>query len=727
MNQTDHPAAGPRPRIAPGRGLHAARWMWMLAAFLLAACSGDGTGPPPPPVPVEAVTLAGAPDDVVLAGTTVQLTATVVGASGIILSDRPVTWQSSDAAIATVSATGAVSVVGMGSVTITASAEGKQASATLDARAGGQLGPLGGTLRLLDGKITVTAPQGSFQFPTMLLFRPAVSAPPDPRSVPGTAFEMEPYVLSASPPPSLTLAYDPTRLPAGVTEAGLQLYRVVDGQWRVVPGSVADTERKTVRGVVFAGGTYAVAAAAPSTVAIDGALVGGAVYVGQTRPLQAAPLDVRGDTLRGRTITWSTSDPGRATVDAAGNVTGQGAGTATITATVEGVQGVVTVTVLARPVASWGGAEWTTLQGNARHDGHVAATLDPISFRELWAKPTGDFPRQVATGSGRVFISTGIFSPKQLTAFDAATGAVSWTRTFSPAELISSPAYANGRVYVLVSGPNAALWAFDAVDGTVRFTEPYADRHFSVSAPVVVSGGVYLGGRSGSGGAVYRLDALTGEEVWQAPLPGGDGQSPAVADGRVLAFSMTGLHDDSDLTAVDAADGSVESTVSTSIQVVGGTPVLGGAGNVLATTGGQLASIRLLNGNLAWSMPGSFGTYPAVGDGVVYASRASDVVAVRESDGSLLWTWTPKRGVPWGPPLVTDNLLFISTQVVGPGGVPQYVTDAIDLATGKQVWSYPAGGFLAMGADGTLFIAANGTLTSSGTYSNGTLTAIDVR
>ena len=722
MNKINHPPAGPQPRTARAGRQHATRWIWALAVSVLAACGGDGTGTPDP---VAAVTLQGVPTDIVLAGTTVQLSATTTSASGATLSNRTVTWQSSDLTIATVGATGTVSVVGTGSVTITASSEGKQASATLDARAGGQMGPAGGTLLLLDGKIRVTAPPNAFQFPTMLLFRPATSAPPEPRSVPGTTFDMEPYALSFSIPPVLTLAYDPAQLPAGVTEAGLQLYHVVDGSWRVVFGSVVDTVQNTVRGALVVGGTYAVAAGAPSTVAIDGELAGGGLYVGQTRSLRAVPLDVQGDTLHGRTITWSTSDASRATVDAAGNVTGRGAGTVTLTATVEGVPGVATVTVLARPTASWSAGEWTTLQGNARHDGHVDATLDPTSFHELWVKPVPEFPRQVATGAGRVFVSSGM-STRQITAFDAATGGVSWSRTFPTAQQISSPAYAAGRVYVLVSGPDAALWSFDAVDGTVRFTEPYTDHHFVGPAPVVVAGGVYVGGSGSPGGGVHRFDALTGTESWQVPLPL-DGQTPAVADGRVLAYGIAGENDGRGLTAIDAADGTVAYTVPTSVTAGIRTPILGGAGNVVAANGAGLVSVRLQNGDVAWSLPGSFGTVPAVDGGVVYASRANDVVAVRESDGSVLWTWTPKRGVPWGPPLVTDNLLFISTQTIAPGGAAVYVTDAIDLATGKQVWSYPAGGFLAMGGDGTLFVATNGTLTSAGIYSNGTLTAIAVR
>lgn len=717
MKPIYHSPARPRPRAA-----HATRWLRMLAVCVLAACGGDGTGTPDP---VAAVTLTGVPADVVLAGSTVQLSATAVSASGSPLSNRTVTWQSSDNAIATVGATGTVSVVGAGSVTITASSEGKQASATLDARAGGQLGPAGGTLHLLGGRITVTALPNALQFATMLLFRPSVSAPPDPRSVPGTAFDMEPNALVFNIPPLLTLAYDPARLPAGVTESGLQLYQAVGGSWRAVSGSVVDTVQNTVRAGVASGGTYAVAAAAPASVAMDGELAGGAVYVGQTRLLKAAALDSRGDTLRGRTITWSTSDASRATVDAAGNVTGHGAGAVTITATVEGVQGTAAVAVLAHPAASWSAGDWTTLQGNARHDGHVSATLDPVSFRELWVKPVPEFPNQVATGPGSVFVSSGLFGTRQITAFDAATGVARWTHTFATGGLVSSPAYAAGRVYVLVAGPDAALWSFDAADGTVRFSERYTDVNSAGPPPVVVGGAVYVGGSGTPGGGVHRFDALTGKESWHSPLPWSDGQTPAVADGRVLGYGVDGVSDGTGLTAINAADGTVAYTIPTPVFVGIRSPVLGSGGNVLAP-GAQLHSIRLQSGDAAWTVPGPVLSFPAVGGGVVYAARERDVAAVRESDGTLLWTWTPRRGVPFGPPLVTDNLLFVCTQIVT-NGTSTFVTDAIDLATGKQVWSYPAGGFLAMGADGTLLITANGALNSAGRNGDGTLTAISVR
>jgi uncharacterized protein YjdB len=76
------------------------------------------------------------------------------------------------------------------------------------------------------------------------------------------------------------------------------------------------------------------------------------ITVGQTANLDAQTLDANNNVLTGRTITWSTSNTGVATVSQTGAVTGVAAGTATITATSEGKSGTATVTVTAVPVAT---------------------------------------------------------------------------------------------------------------------------------------------------------------------------------------------------------------------------------------------------------------------------------------------------------------------------------------------------------------------------------------
>ena len=76
------------------------------------------------------------------------------------------------------------------------------------------------------------------------------------------------------------------------------------------------------------------------------------VPVGGTQQLTATPLDANGNPLSGRTITWTTSAPGVATVDANGLVSAVATGSATITATSEGKSGTAAITVSSVPVAS---------------------------------------------------------------------------------------------------------------------------------------------------------------------------------------------------------------------------------------------------------------------------------------------------------------------------------------------------------------------------------------
>src|SRR4029077_14739203 len=64
-------------------------------------------------------------------GQTVQLTATPKDGSGNPLSGRTVTWATSNAALATVSASGLVTGVAAGTATITATSEGKSGKATV--------------------------------------------------------------------------------------------------------------------------------------------------------------------------------------------------------------------------------------------------------------------------------------------------------------------------------------------------------------------------------------------------------------------------------------------------------------------------------------------------------------------------------------------------------------------------------------------------------------------
>lgn len=76
------------------------------------------------------------------------------------------------------------------------------------------------------------------------------------------------------------------------------------------------------------------------------------LVMGTTQQLTATPRDAAGGGLTGRTVTWSSSAPTVATVSTTGLVTSVAVGTATISATAEGIAGTSAITVTPVPVAS---------------------------------------------------------------------------------------------------------------------------------------------------------------------------------------------------------------------------------------------------------------------------------------------------------------------------------------------------------------------------------------
>jgi uncharacterized protein YjdB len=103
-----------------------------LGATTISATSESRTGSASLTVqlpPVATITIAG--PSVVQPGQSVSLMATLRDASGNVLSDRAITWNTSNGGVAAVSASGIVTGVSPGNVTISATSEGRTGSASL--------------------------------------------------------------------------------------------------------------------------------------------------------------------------------------------------------------------------------------------------------------------------------------------------------------------------------------------------------------------------------------------------------------------------------------------------------------------------------------------------------------------------------------------------------------------------------------------------------------------
>jgi hypothetical protein len=435
-----------------------------------------------------------------------------------------------------------------------------------------------------------------------------------------------------------------------------------------------------------------------------------AIDSGTTTQLSVTALDFHGQPIPNVVVTWNSSPATIASVSSAGLVMGVAPGTAVVTASSGGALAGDTITVR-RPIADWSGAvEWTTYQGNASHTGYNPVAMDVRVFQELWSKNVSTAAlNPVTAGDGKVFVSTNsYFGIQQAKSLDARTGTELWSHDFGGIASVNPPAFGNGTVYLQTGGQtDSFLWAMDATTGVVRFRSTYGNQWSRYYAPVVIGTSVYIAG--GTYGGMYRF-ITDGTQRWFATLNQYDQFVPAVKGGLVYAY--TGSYSPK-LTVADTATGATLYEIADPGFVWDGwsmnsAPALGGASNVLATNGGRLLSFNLQARSIGYAIQANFKGQVSVANGVVYVANNGQAEARNEADGSLKWLWIPPEGQVTGPMIATKNMLLVSTAAN---------TYAIDLASGQQVWSYPAGGSLTLSAQGILFIA----------QTSGRLSAIAVR
>ena len=283
-----------------------ATWLALLLVLAI-ACKSDSLDPGGGTVASVVV----APQTATVAvGSSVPLTAEVLDASGRAVTGRKVAWASGDPTIATVSGTGVVTGVKVGSVQIAASVEGKSAIAEVTVN----------PTPVASVRLTPTT-RDLFVGQTVQLSAQTLDSQ-------GNVLPNRPVTFTTS---NATVASVST---AGVVTA-------------LAPGSAiitAASEGKTaVATVTVTSVPVASVAVTPST---------SELVVGQTTQLKAEPRDASGQPLVGRVVSWSTSAPNVASVSSTGLVTSLAPGSATITATSEGKAGTSTITVSPKPVSA---------------------------------------------------------------------------------------------------------------------------------------------------------------------------------------------------------------------------------------------------------------------------------------------------------------------------------------------------------------------------------------
>lgn len=260
-------------------------------------------------LPVQTVTVTPALDTLGV-GNERALTAVLRDAAGNVLTGRALSWSSSNVSIATVSSTGAVNALAPGTVTITASSEGRLGTATIV------------VLARLANTVTVTPSSST------LIVGSTVQLNTQITDAQGNLLTGRTVTFSSDAPGVAT-----------VSGSGL-VTSVAAGTARITATSEGKSGSATVQVIPVPVATVTLT---PTTAAL---------FVGSTQQLTAVARSAGGTILTGRTVTYTSGAPTVATVNATGLVTAVGSGVALILATIDGVTATSTLTVTVPAIAS---------------------------------------------------------------------------------------------------------------------------------------------------------------------------------------------------------------------------------------------------------------------------------------------------------------------------------------------------------------------------------------
>jgi outer membrane protein assembly factor BamB len=379
-------------------------------------------------------------------------------------------------------------------------------------------------------------------------------------------------------------------------------------------------------------------------------------------------------------FSWSSSDPKVAIVEGTA-LRSVGEGTATITATVDGVRGSMTVTVVDRARFAWavpipGGIDAGNVMGP---DGTIYVGTDDV---------LGDFSTWYAV------------SPQ---------GRIVWTLNLPLAQLQMPAIGADGTLYIGTTSSRTDEGGVVAVDraGIVRWQLQGLEAEIRSSPALGPDGTIYLAGNS----HIYAVDPRgTLRWSYRTDARGPRLSSPAVArDGTVYVGGW-----DSRLYAIKP-DGSLSWTFATRGSVIS-SPAIGSDGTIYFGAGdGRLYAVRP-DGTERWSVVLSSEAYasvegsPSIGaDGTIYVQANNGLYAV-DPGGSIRWSSLGVGNDGGTPILGVDGTVYVAGRAP-PGRRGIYPLDS----AGKRLGDYPkqdagslpiAGASPLIGVDGRIIMVA---------------------
>ncbi len=172
-----------------------------------------------------------------------------------------------------------------------------------------------------------------------------------------------------------------------------------------------------------------------------------------------------------------------------------------------------------------------------------------------------------AVADGKVYFVTSSFyyyyGGGSLYCLDAETGAYQWDQPVGYSELCS-PVVADGRVYVNIFdwyySYSGTVSCFDADTGSPLWTYDLGYYQIVISNPAFYDGSIYVAVMDYSfyNGRIYRIDAETGDVIWNIQTSGFPYySSPSIADDKLYITVVNFYGYDGKLICLDTADGNL--------------------------------------------------------------------------------------------------------------------------------------------------------------------------
>jgi eukaryotic-like serine/threonine-protein kinase len=273
----------------------------------------------------------------------------------------------------------------------------------------------------------------------------------------------------------------------------------------------------------------------------------------------------------------------------------------------------------------------------------------------------------------------------------------------------AAPAISNGRVFA--GSGDKHFYALDLKTGDKLWSIEGGDK-FSSAANIVPapngSGEWVL--VNGYDGITRCLLATDGSEIWTYKTDDYINGTPAVIDGRLVAFGGC----DKVIHVINLADGKLVNEIVTDAQITNSVATIGTtiySGN----HANQLVAAEADAEKLAWIYQASdfpFFTAPAVDDRNVYiGSRDKSLHAIKRADGTRAWTFKTGGRVESSPLAFDDGVVFGSSDGRLYAANPADGTELWRLDLGEDLTAAPVyarGRLIIAGGDGTLFVISEG-------------------